>query len=447
MSTTLVLARVEKALETHFKLVGHPLEAPAKTSHGDVDVLVVEPANQNILPGKPMGDFLIGLLGAKVWKKMGGSSTYNIALPWPGRFGDSVVKVVGASEATKLPKEDQGGGEMKDVINSGVKIGSLSSPPSKATSQWERYIQVDINIMPAPADFDWHMFFHAHGDLWNMLGGIIRRFGLTASSKGLCIRIEEVETHNKEQARVRASADPNTVLQYLGLDADRYDRPFDSWDEMLAYVASCRFHDPARWKTRYQNEEDEDAETKPDIEQEEKSPNKPTNRLLKANDRQRAAKRPLFGYWIETYLPAHVDDRPGKSAFLSREEVLDDAKEFFGTDFATRFEDRKRKMIRQIGVDQLWADIRKMLPIEGTEVGYVMKGMKSEIVGQKTNMLAEEEMLQGLEEARKAYEDSRFEEVLDWAKAHWKVVGERQKLKDQEQSQIHLQAKKKRDKS
>jgi hypothetical protein len=451
------LVKVEELLRAHYKVVGHALEAPAKTSYGDLDVLVAEPAGRQISQGQATGKFLAGLLAAKTWKRMSGSSTYHVALPWPEEFQDAVSESICTQHTVSLS-------DLLDVSDTTERANEATNPtsaidlqlPSAISSETnprpvkcpcqlsalpsESYIQVDINIMPTLAYFNWHMFYQAHGDLWNMLGGIIRRFGFTVSTKGLSLRIAEVEKHNKEQARVLATSDPNTVLEYMGLDKERYWRHFDSWDDMLAYAASCRFHNPARWKLRDRHQEDDDADSKPDGAKEAEAGERSIVKLLKHNDRQRAAKRPLFGYWIETYLPEHVDDAPGKSAHLTREEVLEDAKQFFGPEFAQKFEDRRTKMVRQIGMDKLWADIRKGLPVEGTEIGYIMKGMKLFLAGQHGNATSDES-LNGLQDARKAFEETRFDDVLEWARVNWKEVGNRQKKLNQEQSRAHFREK------
>ncbi|EXJ65562.1 hypothetical protein A1O7_01903 [Cladophialophora yegresii CBS 114405] len=459
-----VLAQAEGILKKHFKLVGHPIEGPAKSSHGDIDILVAEPVEGQVVDGRATGDLLAQLFGAKTWKKMGGNSTYNLALPWPDEFKDDAVQREGnhdighqqhsahdmrSHDLKSKPRPDSDNntlGTTQEATDRSVTADASTSSvesqessvclrkltwPRKATP--EKYIQADINIMPTAADFDWHMFFQAHGDLWSMLGGIIRRFGLTVSSKGLCVRIAEVEKHNKDQARVLATNNPDTVLEYLGLDKGRYWQRFNSWDEMLEYVASCRFHNPAQWKSRCQYGDNGESQGEQGNGMESKAPTK----LLKANDRQRAAKRPLFGYWIETYLPMHVDDAPGKSALLTREEVVDDAKQFFGPQFAEKFEAKRSEMVRVIGTDRLWATIRKELPIEGTEVGWVMKGMKREIVGKHGHSLSTE-AVEGLEEARQAFEDCRFDDVLEWARPNWKEIGRRQKELDQQQSRTRL---------
>ncbi|EXJ71165.1 uncharacterized protein A1O5_06159 [Cladophialophora psammophila CBS 110553] len=459
-----VLSRTQELLRAHFKLVGHALEAPAKTSHGDIDIIVAEPMDRTVTSEHRIGDFLAKLLGAEKWKQMAGNSTCSLALRWPQEFEDQVVSEgdmsrgshdgelgEGESDEHHSDQEERPDTPVKDnanpsqtapdrTANSSTTIypptsSSVSTPPNSSTP---KHIQLDINIAPTPAYFHWHMFLRAHGDFWQMLGMIVRRFGLTPASKGLCLRIAEVEKHNKEQARVLMTSDPDTVLDYLGLDKERYWRMFGGLDEMMDYVSSCRFHDPGRWRDRTKPvEEGEEAET---------TEGPVTGRaLLKANDRQRVAKRPVFAYWFETYLPAHIDDPPGKSAFLTREDVIGDAKEFFGADFANRFEERKKKMVRQIEVDKLWAQIRKNLPIEGTEIGYVMKGMKREIVGKREEHPLGHERLEGIDEVGMAYQAGRFDEVLEWATANWSEVGQRQKKLEQENSRVHLLEKVKRD--
>lgn len=478
---TSVLARMEGLLRAHFKYVGHALEAPAKTSYGDIDILVAEPLSVEAYRSEPRsGEFLATVLGAEKWKRTGGAGLFSLAVKWPQDlevFGDADNKAVVLSPNTRgeanvaqdenevvVSANPRGEAHVaQDDTDAELSLANLSLDTTK-------YIQVDITICPTESRFTWHLFSHAHGDMWNILGGIIRRHGLTCTPRGLFLRIAEVETHNKEQARVKMTDDPTNVLEYLGLEVERYWKPFGSWDEMMAYVATCRFHDPGRWKEKNTASGDEtggsvmdaagnakgtagkvmsttenekctaemmmDA-TKTETQTAEKKTGEEKRLPLKANDRQRAVKRPVFGYWINEYLPKHHADPPGKDAYLSREQVVDDAKRYFGPDFARRFEDRLTLCVRQIKVDQVWADIRKSLPVEGVEIGYVMKGMKREIAGDPDQ--------DGLEGVRSAYVEGRFEDVLQWATENWKDVGERQKSADQEKSHAHLLEMRKRD--
>jgi hypothetical protein len=435
--------QIEELLRNSFNLVHHPIEAPAKTSHGDIDILVATPLS-HVLPNRPAtGEFLVQLLGAAKCKYMDGTSTYHLVVPWPADHSEP-------GEASKLDSgficktSESPLASSTSAGTSLIHTSNLQLESSSCAKVAPRFVQVDISIMPRPDVFYWNLFFQAHGDLWQMLGGVIRRFGMTVSSKGLYLRIEEVEKHNKEQARVKATDDPNTVLDYMGLDKERYWQPFTSLDDMMDYVASCRFHDPAYWHRKALELDsavggEERAET--NFEDPEKKKYNPVTKSLKHNDRQRAQKRPAFAYWLNEYLPSHIHAPVGRSSSLTREEVLVDAKEYFGIEFADRFEARKTKWVGLIGVDKLWADVRNGLPLKGREIGVVMRGMKREIAGKE----AAGDDHEGLRDARTAFERTNFDRVLQWANKNWEAVAERQRTLEREKSTAHLIEKRRRE--
>jgi len=185
-------------------------------------------------------------------------------------------------------------------------------------------------------------------------------------------------------------------------------RPFDTLDDMMAYAASCRFHDPARGAAKEKN-----------------------RAKLKSNDRRRIQYRQAFATWIDDYLPAHGEDPIGESSGMTRDDVIQDAKRVFGEEFAEDFEKKKAEGVWTMGVERLWASIRKDLPIEGIEIGYVMKGLRKEIVG-------DAEDTEELSEVQQAYKEGDFEKVAAWAGEHWREVGERQKAFDREKSTRNL---------
>ena len=80
---------------------------------------------------------------------------------------------------------------------------------------------MDLRVCPDLASWKWQLFHHAFGDLWNLLGTTIRRFGLTANEKGLQVRIEEIEHLDRKKSMIFLTKDPREVLQLLGLDAER----------------------------------------------------------------------------------------------------------------------------------------------------------------------------------------------------------------------------------
>ena len=90
------------------------------------------------------------------------------------------------------------------------------------------------------------------------------------------------------------TASPDEVLEFLGLDRERYWRVFDSREEMAEYVAGMRFFD-----NRVYVRED-----------------------LKANDRKRLAQREVYRWFVEEWLSG--SDEVGCAGKDGREEVLEE---------------------------------------------------------------------------------------------------------------------------
>ncbi|KIW62078.1 hypothetical protein PV05_02129 [Exophiala xenobiotica] len=394
---TYTCKRAEDLLRKHFLCFGHATEAPAKENYGDVDIFVALPVDEGLWSGDEArnGALLSFLLGGKEWKHTQGSTTYHVAVKWPGE--DDFQKENKAKAAKPKDKKTE-----LTAINTNV-------------IDKNKYIQVDIQLCPTIASFDWHIFFQAHGDLWSILGGIIRPYGLTCNSTGLHLRIEEVEKHNKAQSRVLMTDHPDKVLKYLGLDADAYGKPFKSRDALMAYVASCRFHDPMREIS------------------------------MRGKNEERVEKRKMYAAWSKEYLPAHKGDTPGSSAGMSRQEVIKDARKFFGDEFGKRFEEQKKKAVREIKEEDLWTFIRS-LPGVGADKAdktYTTKGMKREIKGKIEEV--PERHRTGIEGVRQAFKDGRFDDVKRWAEECWRSVMERQKRVDEMKSRANLLEKKKKD--
>lgn len=380
-----VLEHVESRYKKHFRHVAHALEAPGKSSHGDIDVFVAEPINAPHMVDSRTSASIGHAIGARQCTKAPGGSTTSVVIDWPEEF------------ASDIPPRDE-----DCTTDSG-------SNDNKSAG-----IQVDVHICSTAEEMNWMLFLYAHGDLWSMLGVIIRRFGLTNTPKGFVAYIEQTERYSKEQSRVRMTKEPTQVLQFLGLDVERYWKPFNTLDEMMSYAATCRFHDPGRWAGKERT-------------------------TLRAKDRQRANKRPAFAYWTDSYIPTHQNDAPGHDARLSRDDILLQAKQFFGHEFTSRFEQRKADVLQHFGVSNMWAAIRKSIPATGVELGYVMKGLKAAMVSDDSDSLVdgETEPQQQLYKARIALVEGRFDEVQQWSTTNWKMIGLRQRRL--EQAKRHFQ--------
>jgi hypothetical protein len=232
-------------LKQYYAEVTVPIEAPEKTSYGDIDFMVMADSST---AAEATFTEVATALNAKATKPAG--VTMSLAIPSP-ELGENC------------------------------------------------YVQLDIHRCERDG-FDWQVFHHAHGDLWNLLGTSLRRQGFTADERGFHVRVEEMELHNKKASRIMVANEPNRVLEFLGLDVARYWKPFGSREELYRYVAGNRFFN----RKRYVKED------------------------LKNNDRVRMRKREMYSSFVDEWIPQHpeVDDNDKKT----REEHLEDALERFG---------------------------------------------------------------------------------------------------------------------
>ena len=166
-----------------FVKVAAPVEAPEKTSFGDIDIIVSQPKT---LPFRP--EQIAIAVNAK--RSISSKPIHSFAVPYPEHEGS--------------------------------------------------YVQLDVHICQ-PDDFDWEVFHESHGDLWNILGSSLRSFGLTANDTGLHLRIPEIEECNRKRALMVLTADPDVVLDFLQLDKAVYTRPFGTVDDMFEYACTTRF--------------------------------------------------------------------------------------------------------------------------------------------------------------------------------------------------------------
>ena len=338
-----VLRQVEDKLSTTFCQVAHCIEAPGKKDYGDLDVLVLSD------PAKPAPslDHISKLLEAKRFYHGPSNGVSAFAIPW-------------RSPPLTSPT----------VIKDNSVTHSYSSSTTNDTRDSDLYIQLDLKICTSHQDLTWSLFVHAHADLISIISATIRRKGLTITDKALYLRIQDIETHNKKLARVELSRDPNQVLQYLGLPLTRFWQPFGTLDEIMTYIATCRFHNPARINGADSSELGHDE----NIQQ-----------TLNSHDNHRLTCRPMFQYWFQTYLPSHTTDQPGTSAHLSRTEILSDAFTFFGPEIQQQYEKQSRESTATIQRGQLWSNIRKQIlashpDISDHDMHDTLKALKREIL-------------------------------------------------------------------
>lgn len=317
-----VLKSAHALLHQHYSHVDSPIEAPGKSTYGDVDILLFGPLDASFDPAAThvltVAENIAQLLGAKKWIREN-TNLLNFAIPWP----------------------PQGNGDSD-----------------------EKYIQLDIHICHSQKVFQWELFHKAHGDLWNILGSTIRRFGITVNNNGLFLRIPEIEAYDRKKSMVLLTDQPSEILEFLGLEEDDWWKPFKSREAMFEYAAGCRMFYVKEAKSDNELEGDVIVETGDTEGQEGGAEGK---KKLKHNDRQRMEKRPIFKEWIDEFIPKCREEGRLGNTKVTREEIRDDAFEKFGV--KENYETKKIDWVLIRHRDDLWREVIKGCVPEEVEPG------------------------------------------------------------------------------
>ncbi|KAL0936300.1 uncharacterized protein CTRU02_208515 [Colletotrichum truncatum] len=269
-----VKAQCHAALRNIYLCVASPIDGPGKIDYGDIDILVAW--EKSSILGKEQSKYppfatkqdacraIQESLGASFLKMENGGDHY--AVPWP---------------------EDE----------------SSTEEQASSVSPSRRYVQVDITICDTLDQMQWKLFKHAHGDLWSILGTIIRPYGLTIDEQALWVRITEIERFNKNKSKVFLTNNPYKVLSFLGLDASNkyWDAPFESLDAMYEYAATCRlfcsfsFTSP---ELPLPSAQSSASSLSKNVSQTQETSQKPN-----ASDKKRMNSRPAYNKFINEFIP------------------------------------------------------------------------------------------------------------------------------------------------
>lgn len=460
-------ARIQTLLQQHFQYVHTPIEAPGKDDYGDLDFIVCEPL---VTPEPPTNEpsskkhtpkfrteVVAAMIGAVHSQRVGSFDSWSFAIPWP----EMEAPPFGAIEAE--PPEDR----------------------------QARFVQVDVDVQPSLEELKWMVWMHAHGDLNMIITLMVRRTGLRISNRGFFASIPEIEKDSPKLAEVFMTKDPALVMQFLGLGEERFWQPFASWDELMDYAATCRFHNPGFGRKRSEDNSgvNTPAEAQEVVKNGSKGDEKGCNEQsaaseplkeavacaslritnsengcttvpaavekvkvdldLKTTDKKRRVLRPMYRYWIDEYIPAHVDDHPRPSASMTKEDVLEQAKDFFGAEFASRYDEQRVTNMKRSLEPKLWRAMREYLneqEIDSAVVTAAFKGWKRELTGDVEEMEVDLSV-HGLVEAREAFEGMKYDECLEWGKQYWKDIWGRQVKIDKEKMDANYRAKFEREKA
>lgn len=306
---THVLFHTQTLLKEHYTHVSTPLEAPGKTTYGDVDIVLFGPKtlpyspDASLTPRKELSLTLAKLLDASASIAQHGSGLMSFAIPWPS-----------------IPLHD----EKRHGLE-----GDESGPHEE-----RRFVQVDVHHCSTLQAYEYELFHAAHGDLWNILGSTIRPLGLTVNNIGLYLRIPSIEAFDRKKSMVFLTSSPSEILFFLGLNEERFWSRFEGEEgreEMFRFAAGGRMfwiqdvemdgekgRDTSLTEGGHANDEGEQEGAEP------------AKQNLKHNDRARMAKRPIFREWIERFIPKlrleaqSASTQPPKTK-LTREQIRDEA--------------------------------------------------------------------------------------------------------------------------
>lgn len=180
-----------------------------------------------------------------------------------------------------------------------IGVGPHINLAIKYPGEKDKHVQIDLHICSSKKAFNWELFYTAHGDLWNLVGSTIRSFGITVNNTGMYLRIPEIEALDRKKAMLFLTDDSNTILEFLGMNVEKWWMPFQNSQEMFEYAASCRMFRVKEMKP--------EGDTEGDVilggELEEQEGGENGKKKLKHNDRARMKKRPLFRMWMDEYIP------------------------------------------------------------------------------------------------------------------------------------------------
>ncbi|MCJ1324395.1 hypothetical protein MMC10_001057 [Thelotrema lepadinum] len=268
-------------LKILYQYVETPIEAPGKEDFGDIDVLVAGPKDA-VLSRRP-----------------------SPPLPTNGTNGQLLAQPITLTShlpALRLLLHPDRIITVPGAVTTSFAVTHPSIPKA--------FVQLDLHLCPSYNEWQWVLFLHAHGDLWNLLGTSLRPYGLTLTDKGLFVRDQVVDAIDHKRSRVFLTDKPAEVLELLGYTESEFwgaqeDRRFESLEEMYVFATRNRFF-RKRWYVRS---------------------------TLKSNDRQRMVKREAFKRFVDKYvllLPDDVDVGSEEELTAERQKVMEEVLEKFG---------------------------------------------------------------------------------------------------------------------
>jgi hypothetical protein len=105
-------------------------------------------------------------------------------------------------------------------------------------------LQVDL-IFSSKAEYNYAISYGNFNDLGNLIGKLAHQLGLKHGHRGLTLPIRDRDNIVGE---VILTLRHRTTLEFLGLDADRFDAGFDTLEDIFKFVRSSKYFNPESYK-------------------------------------------------------------------------------------------------------------------------------------------------------------------------------------------------------
>lgn len=167
-----------------------------------------------------------------------------------------------------------------------------SNDPLQAPSELAKdaHFQADLEIV-TPDLKSWTAFYGSYGDLVGILGNAVTNFGFDVTDRGHRLRLQESDDSGRgewehfqlplDEGRMMLSSDPKQVMEFFGLDVERYASGFRSEAEIFEWLGECRMISELSLK-RERNE---------------------------VSEAKRKTARPMFARFFKEWLPQYLDEK------------------------------------------------------------------------------------------------------------------------------------------
>ncbi|KAL8842365.1 MAG: hypothetical protein Q9176_002754 [Flavoplaca citrina] len=262
--------------------------------------------------------------------------------------------------------------------------------PLRADDRTE-FFQLDVHVC-TPDLFDWQFILYSYADAWCILDLCAQNFGFSIDGTGLHLRVAEIEKTHPQDCLVHLTSDPEAMMRFLHLDANRFAYGFWTLHDLFSWVTRSRI-----FKRRF-------------------------IKMTASGFEHRIFERPMHLVFRTEWLPQWVEVGADVDfgSQVDRTSLTREALSFFNKTDA-----HSDKILQyRVATIMLWKKIAKALPLKGAGLNHAMKSLMAHLQWRDgalvlipTEHLYYDEVPSFGRDEGKTYVD---EIVVPWVLAHWR---------------------------